>query len=458
MANTYTTGPVNTPNYNILVNKVYDWANRDIDALPVAIVQDALRYAADTAYRTLRVPPLEKTVRWSRTALSAATVGSQTIYQSVTPIAIPNDLIEFIHIRGTDVDGLTTRVFNEKTDIRSFWDICTDHYNYNAFWSRQGGNVYLTPAFGQAGRAFYGGGAGNEELIEMFYYGRLPALNATYDVTPLNFTNGFLTQVTDGSGTPLYFPAPDESVNVANYQRGVLTPVQPGSTNDGSLWFRSREFPNNDIHFEVTSTAYNANPSNFSQTRPAGNNNDPVSLFFPPVSVEDEFDVSDGRNGFTTTRNVLSAITSVTVDGVARTLTTNTDVGLDEYRIESGNIGQQQTIIVGGIPAFGTVEVEVTYGAAPGVPTGTASGTQDAQNTLTAFPFFGLQDFSQIISMQTTEGGTLSVNAAMDDPGDFDTEVFFQQGTGSIPDCPDRYSSGYPTYHRYICNLQLHRH
>ena len=83
MANTYTTGPANTPNYNILVNKVYDWANRDIDALPVTIVQDALRYAADTAYRTLRVPPLEATTRWSRTALDAVTVGGGEQFTSL---------------------------------------------------------------------------------------------------------------------------------------------------------------------------------------------------------------------------------------------------------------------------------------------------------------------------------------------------------------------------------------
>ena len=40
------------PNYNTLVNKVYDWANRDVQALPPQIVKDGLRYAVDKAYRT----------------------------------------------------------------------------------------------------------------------------------------------------------------------------------------------------------------------------------------------------------------------------------------------------------------------------------------------------------------------------------------------------------------------
>ena len=50
---------VRVQNYNSLVNKVYDWANRDLQALPVQIVKDSIRYAVDKAYRTLRIPPME---------------------------------------------------------------------------------------------------------------------------------------------------------------------------------------------------------------------------------------------------------------------------------------------------------------------------------------------------------------------------------------------------------------
>ena len=61
MATTYVSGvdgfDANTTGYNALVNKVYDWANRDIDALPAQIVRDSLRYAADTAYRPFAFLP-----------------------------------------------------------------------------------------------------------------------------------------------------------------------------------------------------------------------------------------------------------------------------------------------------------------------------------------------------------------------------------------------------------------
>ena len=168
-----------TREYSELVTLVRNWANRDSQALPDGIIMDGIRYAVDTAYRTLRIPPLEHTVLWTdTTALAAASGGEGNIYQSYTALSVPSDLIEFIHIRGTDANGLTTRVFNEKSDIRSFWDICNRHYDQTAFWSRQGDQVLITPSFGNAARGFYEGGSGPETQIEMYYYRRLPALNA----------------------------------------------------------------------------------------------------------------------------------------------------------------------------------------------------------------------------------------------------------------------------------------
>ena len=107
----------------------------------------------------------------------------------MTGLAIPPDLIEFIHIRGRDANGLTTRVFNEKTDIRSFWDICNNHYNQAAFWSRQGDRILLTPSFGNAARGFYGGGAGPEVALELYYYRRQSALDAQFTVNAANFNS-----------------------------------------------------------------------------------------------------------------------------------------------------------------------------------------------------------------------------------------------------------------------------
>ena len=114
-------GDSNTP--NSLVWLVRQWANRDTQALPDTIIMDAIRYAVDKSYRTLRIPPLEHTVRYTSDMLNAASVAQGNIYQSLTAFAVPSDLIEFIQIRGVDAEMRTTRVFNEKSDIRSYWDI-----------------------------------------------------------------------------------------------------------------------------------------------------------------------------------------------------------------------------------------------------------------------------------------------------------------------------------------------
>ena len=208
MANTYVTGVdgfnAATPNYNALVNKLYDWSNRDIQALPPQIARDCLHYAADNAYRVLRIPPLEHTVVYDNTndRLINASTGLGNIYQSVTAIEVPPDLIEFIHIRGRDENMLTTRVFNEKADVRSYWDFNTNHYNQTAFWSRQGNSVLLTPAFGRIARGFYGGVGGAETEIEMYYYRRLPDLQAQYEQSYNNWAGGAGTLTLDGVDTP----------------------------------------------------------------------------------------------------------------------------------------------------------------------------------------------------------------------------------------------------------------
>ena len=45
--------------YTQLTTLVRNWCNRDEEVVSDAIIQDCLKYAADKAYRTLRVPPLE---------------------------------------------------------------------------------------------------------------------------------------------------------------------------------------------------------------------------------------------------------------------------------------------------------------------------------------------------------------------------------------------------------------
>jgi len=50
--------------YAEFVSLVRDWANRDSAALSDDLIQDCLRYAADKAYRKLRIAKLEATVTY----------------------------------------------------------------------------------------------------------------------------------------------------------------------------------------------------------------------------------------------------------------------------------------------------------------------------------------------------------------------------------------------------------
>ena len=56
-----------------------------------------------------------------------------------------------MYIRGRDASGQTTRMFNEKADIRTFYDLYAEKYNDYAFWSRHGNNILLAPGFRNTG-------------------------------------------------------------------------------------------------------------------------------------------------------------------------------------------------------------------------------------------------------------------------------------------------------------------
>ena len=180
--------------YTELVAKVRNWANRDEEVVSDDIIKDCLKYAADKAYRTLRVPPLENVAIYDKTLLTAATSAATNTQSSITELQLPYDLIEFIQIREVDTNGLTTRVFNEKVDIRTFNDTTAEKYSNNNYWARQQNVLYLSPGFGS------GNIQNQANTIELYYYRRLPALNAVYSVTVLNYNAGFLTTTGAGSG------------------------------------------------------------------------------------------------------------------------------------------------------------------------------------------------------------------------------------------------------------------
>lgn len=184
--------------YNELITLVRDWSNKDEEVVSDAVIQDSLQYAADKAYRTLRVPPLENVAVFvdSDNSLTSATVAGTNLNPSRTEIQVPQDLVEIISIKETDSAGNTIRVFNEKLDPRTFFDPFAERYTNNNYFTRERNILYLSPGFGFSN-------LGTAANIEVYYYRRLPALNSKYAVTVLNFNAGLLT--TTGGTTPLYF-------------------------------------------------------------------------------------------------------------------------------------------------------------------------------------------------------------------------------------------------------------
>ena len=180
-----------TPRYDALMGKVLSWSNRDSEVLGQSLVNDCLEYAADDAYRILRVPPLES-IRTYTISSSQAATGGRTL-------AIPHDLSSFIQLRrqenvqgGGQLGISPYTVYTAKNDIRSFYDIETCKPEYFR-WTRQQNEIHVHPNY-QAGNVF-----------ELYYYRRLPVLNAVYVVNALNAngvnptlptsTNGFVTVV-----------------------------------------------------------------------------------------------------------------------------------------------------------------------------------------------------------------------------------------------------------------------
>jgi hypothetical protein len=184
--------------YTELTTLVRNWCNRDEEVVSDAIIQDSLQYAADKAYRTLRVPPLENVAVFVDTdsELTNATTVANNLNPSKTEIQVPHDLVEVISIKETDSAGNTIRVFNEKLDTRTFFDPVTEKYSNNNYWTRERNVMFLSPGFNDSN-------LGSAANIEVYYYRRLPALNAKYAVTALNYAAGLLT--TTGGTTALYF-------------------------------------------------------------------------------------------------------------------------------------------------------------------------------------------------------------------------------------------------------------
>lgn len=224
------------PTYANFTALVRDWSNKDSSVLSDTRIQDCLRYAADKCYRNLRVAALENTITYNSTALEAATTAANTFLPSQTDLTLPTDLIEFIQIREIDSAGRTCRVFNEKTDLRTFNDWSALKTSYIGYFSRQGNTLLLAPGFGQANSL------STADKIELHYYRRLPALNAQYDVTPANYAAGFLTQ-DNAAAVSLFFVNGDTNTAYAT-QAEATTAAGGNQGNTNNAKYKGNEAAN----------------------------------------------------------------------------------------------------------------------------------------------------------------------------------------------------------------------
>jgi len=221
---------MSTPKFDALRTIIRDWSNRqDESVLSNNRIQEAMKYAADKAYRKLRVAALENTITYNSTALTAATTTGNQFLPSQTELTLPTDLIEFIQIREIDVAGRTCRVFNEKTDLRTFNDWSALKTSYIGYFSRQGLTLLLAPGFGQ------GTSLSTADKIELHYYRRLPALDALYDVTPANYAAGFLTE-DNTAAVSLFFVNGD--TNTAYATQSEATAADTGSAGTNSAKYK----------------------------------------------------------------------------------------------------------------------------------------------------------------------------------------------------------------------------
>lgn len=215
---------------------IRDWANRDVSVLSNSVVTRCFEYGADKAYRTLRVPPLEITrlydVNGTQEEIDAAGVigvtpdlGPSAFLGggSVLSIRAPVDLIEIIYIRNADT---TTKnfgiVYNEKVDVRTFNDGFGRTKDFN-FYTQIGNDIKLHGNFKRG------------DVVELHYYRRLPALNATYSGTYNNWKSGLGTLDISGVATT-YSAAADKTE--ASFDTRLAEDADYWVGSEASHWLR----------------------------------------------------------------------------------------------------------------------------------------------------------------------------------------------------------------------------
>ena len=157
--------------YNELLQDFLDWSNRDIEVFGGGeltenrLIQRFFQYAADEAYRQLKIPAIE----WLHTydAIDTDNIFNNASIGRFARLPIPANLTEFIQLRKRDPNSLTGYVtYQAKSDIQSFLNEFTYKYDDEFFFTRE--QNHLIVSYPEVG-----------EVYELYYYGRLAALHLT---------------------------------------------------------------------------------------------------------------------------------------------------------------------------------------------------------------------------------------------------------------------------------------
>ena len=170
-----------------LIEEVRDWSNRSGVVLEDHNILRCLQYAADTSYRMLRIPALEKTATY--TVTESDFIQDTRVQGDYVTLTIPGDLVSFIYLK-TKNEG---RVFNEKLDERTFFDVYACKTSFNRF-TRVGNELHVA------------GLIADSDELQLHYYRRLPALTARYSVNANNYDTK-LTYLKDTDDTGAHFLA-----------------------------------------------------------------------------------------------------------------------------------------------------------------------------------------------------------------------------------------------------------
>jgi hypothetical protein len=267
--------------YSELVTMVRDWANRDSSVLPDGVIQSALRYSADEAYRLLEIPPLETSrfyVARNNTPITYCVLSAPNVYLEAVSgkvvdgvidgdnsnpnvenvsLGVPNDSTSFIYLKtlgtvvrpeiGSTVSGVTITetnqsnyavlnsngtakinphtpftdvMYNETVGVRDFYDF-NDTEAYRNYFTRKGSDIIAS------------GNVSEGNVFELFYYRRLPALDARPNLPST------LTLAQANSNSDLY-----EVISESTYDD--LTPLEKRTYDliEGSYVRNINEVPN----------------------------------------------------------------------------------------------------------------------------------------------------------------------------------------------------------------------